>query len=182
MLDEGQIVGAVCHGPAGLLPATRDDGTWAFAGRRLAGFTNDEETQAGLADQAPWLLEDRIRDDGGELETGPAWESFSVVDGDVVTGQNPASSTEVAEKVVERLDARAHRVHVVPSQGKWTFKHEKGEPEGEFRTQREAEKAAKAHAREHGDWEVIIHDKRGRIRDSDTIDRAHESRKPDRVR
>jgi putative intracellular protease/amidase len=182
MLEQDGIIGSVCHGPAALLSAVDDDGGWAFADRDIAGFTNEEETQAGLADRAPWLLEDRLSQAGGRMQTGPAWEPFSVVDGDLVTGQNPASSTEVAEKVVERLDARSHRVHVVPYEGAWTFEHEHGEPEGRFRTQKEAEKAAKEHAREHGDWEVVIHDKRGRIRDSDTIDRAHESPKRDRVR
>ena len=70
MLDDDKVVAAVCHGPAALLSAMRPDGTWAFAGRKLAGFTNDEETQAGLADKAPWLLEDRIREAGGELRAG----------------------------------------------------------------------------------------------------------------
>lgn len=106
LLDAGKVIASVCHGPAALLPATRPDGTWAFAGRNLAGFTNTEEEQAGLADRAPWLLENRMREAGGVLGGGPAWEPFSVVDGDVVTGQNPASSTEVAQRTVERLDAR----------------------------------------------------------------------------
>jgi putative intracellular protease/amidase len=111
MLDGGQVVASVCHGPAALLPATRADGSWAFAGRKLSGFTNEEESQAGLADKAPWLLEDRLREAGGEVATGPAWQPFSVVDGDVVTGQNPASSTEVAQRVVERLRSREPAAH-----------------------------------------------------------------------
>jgi putative intracellular protease/amidase/uncharacterized protein (DUF2267 family) len=107
LLDDGKVVASVCHGPAALLPATRPDGTWAFADRNLAGFTNEEERQAGLADQAPWLLEDRMREAGGTLSGGTAWEPFSVVDGNVVTGQNPASSTDVARRTVERLHASA---------------------------------------------------------------------------
>ncbi|MEA2290588.1 MAG: hypothetical protein QOD55_2585 [Solirubrobacteraceae bacterium] len=107
LLDDDKVVASVCHGPAALLPATRPDGTWAFAGRDLAGFTNEEETQAGLADRAPWLLEDRMREAGGALRGGPAWQPFSVVDDNVVTGQNPASSAEVAQRTVERLDARS---------------------------------------------------------------------------
>jgi putative intracellular protease/amidase len=169
MLDEDKMVGAVCHGPAALLSATRPDGSWAFAGRRMSGFTNDEETQAGLADRAPWLLEDRMRDGGGAMESGPAWEPFSVVDDNVVTGQNPASSGEVAEKVVEGLTARAHWIHVVPYEGGWTFKHEHGEPQGRFRTQKQAIEAAKQHGREHGDWEMVIHGRSGRIRDAVAI-------------
>jgi putative intracellular protease/amidase len=181
MLDDDRVIGAVCHGPAGMLSAMRPDGTWAFADRELAGFTNQEETQAGLADRAPWLLEDRIRQEGGAMRTGPAWEPFSVVDDNVVTGQNPASSGEVAQKTVEAMEQRSHRVHVVPWKGEWAYEHEHSEPEAKFRTQREAIKAAKDHARSHGDWEVIIHNRKGRIRDSVTMDRAHEGRARDRV-
>jgi len=166
MLDDDKVVAAVCHGPAALLSATRPDGTWALAGRKLAGFTNDEETQAGLADNAPWLLEDRMREAGGEMQSGPPWQPFSVVDSNVVTGQNPASSSQVALQTVEALDARAHWIHVVPYDGAWTFKHEHGEPEGRFRTQRQAIEAAKEHARAHGDWELVIHGRNGRIRDA----------------
>jgi putative intracellular protease/amidase len=107
MLDDDRVVAAVCHGPAALLSATRPDGTWAFAGRKLAGFTNDEEAQAGLADKAPWLLEDRMREAGAELQTAPAWQPFAVVDNNVVTGQNPASSSEVAQKTADALGTRA---------------------------------------------------------------------------
>jgi putative intracellular protease/amidase len=166
MLGDDKVVAAVCHGPAAFLSATRPDGTWPFAGRKLTGFTNEEETQAGLADRAPWLLENRMRDAGGELERGPAWQPFSVADGNVVTGQNPASSAAVAEKTVAALQARAHWVHVVPHEGGWTFKHERGEPEGRFPTQKEAIAAAKEHAHAHGDWELVIHGRNGRIRDA----------------
>jgi uncharacterized protein (DUF2267 family) len=103
MLDDDKVVASVCHGPAAFLSAMRPDGEWAFAGRNLSGFTNEEETQAGLADRASWLLEDRMRDAGASLEQGPAWQPFSVVDGNVVTGQNPASSGEVARRAVEQL-------------------------------------------------------------------------------
>ena len=60
-----------------------------------------------------------------------------------MTGQNPASSGEVAEKAVEALNARAHWIHVVPYDGAWTFKHEHGEPEGAFRTQKQVIEAAR---------------------------------------
>jgi putative intracellular protease/amidase len=169
MLDDDKVVAAVCHGPASLLSAVRPDGTWGFAGRRMTGFTNEEERQAGLADQAPWLLEDRMGEAGAQMESGPAWQPFSVVDGNVVTGQNPASSAQVAQQTVEALDARAHWVHVVPYDGAWTFKHEHGAPEGKFRTQKEAIEAAKEHARAHGDWELVIHGRSGRIRDAVAI-------------
>ena len=152
-----------------LLSAIGPDGAWALAGRRLAGFTNDEQTQAGFAENAPWLLEDRMREAGAEMESGPAWQPFAVVDNNVVTGQNPASSGEVAQRTVEALAARARWIHVVPFEGAWTFKHERGKPEGRFRTQREAIEAAKEHDRTHGDWELVIHGRTGRIRDAVAI-------------
>jgi putative intracellular protease/amidase/uncharacterized protein (DUF2267 family) len=114
MLDDDKVVASVCHGPAALLSARRPDGAWAFAGRTLSGFTNEEEAQGGLADRASWLLEDRMREAGGSLEQGPAWQPFSVVDGNVVTGQNPASSGEVARRAVEQLGKRRRREIEVP--------------------------------------------------------------------
>ncbi len=105
MLDGGKVVSSVCHGPAGLLPARRDDGSWLFAGRKLTAFSDAEEEQAGLADKAPWLLETRLREAGASFSSGEAWAPFVVVDDRLVTGQNPASSTEAAHKVVGLLNA-----------------------------------------------------------------------------
>jgi putative intracellular protease/amidase len=169
MLDDDKVIAAVCHGPAALLSAEREDGSWAFAGRDISAFSNEEETQAGLASGAPWLLEDRLRESGGNVTTGSAWRPFSVVDRNLVTGQNPRSSREVAQKMVDRLRARAHFVHVVPHHGRWTYKHEHGAPQGEFPTKKEAARAAMEHARAHGDWEIILHDRRGRIQDSQAV-------------
>lgn len=105
MLDGGKVVAAVCHGPAGLLPAVRPDGEWVFAGRTVSCFTDAEERAGGLADAAPWLLEDRLRAAGADVVTGPAWRPLSVADGTLVTGQNPQSSTEVAQRLVAQLQA-----------------------------------------------------------------------------
>ena len=103
MLDGGKVVSSVCHGPAGLLPAKREDGSWLFAGRKLTAFTDAEEEQAGLADKAPWLLEARLREAGATFSSGEPWAPHVVVDDNLVTGQNPASSTEAAQKVVGQL-------------------------------------------------------------------------------
>lgn len=94
--DAGGLVAAVCHGAAALLPASREDGSWRFAGVRMTAFSDEEERLGGLAPQAPWLLESRLRDVGAELVTGPAWAPFVVLDGGVLTGQNPASSEQFA--------------------------------------------------------------------------------------
>jgi Uncharacterized protein conserved in bacteria (DUF2188) len=156
-------------GPAALLSAERGDGSWAFAGRELSALTDEEETQAGLAGNARRLLEDRLREAGGNMATGSAWEPFSIVDGNVVTGQNPRSSTEVAQKTAERLRARAHFVHVVPHLGTWTYKHEHGQPQGEFATKKAAVSAAMEHARAHGGWEIILYDGHGRLQDPQAV-------------
>lgn len=102
-LDSGKVVSAVCHAPAALLAATRHDGSWPFAGYELTGFTNTEEEQAGLADKAPWLLETRLREGGASFSSGEAWSPHVVVDRTVYTGQNPASTAPLAERVVAAL-------------------------------------------------------------------------------
>jgi len=108
--DATKIVGAVCHGPAAFLPAHRADGTWLFAGRRLTSFTNEEETAATLAGNAPWLLEDRLRLAGARFEAAAAWTSHVVVDGNLVTGQQNASSGAAASKIMEQLGRRTSNV------------------------------------------------------------------------
>jgi putative intracellular protease/amidase len=97
-------VAAVCHGPAALLPAVDTEGKWLFDGRSLTGFTNTEEGQVGLADKAPWLLEDRLSSAGGSFEqSGSPWAPHIVVDGNLYTGQNPASSLPLATTLVEAV-------------------------------------------------------------------------------
>ena len=104
MLDNpGKIVAAVCHGPAGFFTASRGDGTWALMDRRLTGFTNEEETQAGFAGNAPWLLEDRLRISGARYIAKPAWTPHAVVDGNLVTGQQNYSAGVVADAVLKQL-------------------------------------------------------------------------------
>jgi putative intracellular protease/amidase len=104
--NERQIVAAVCHGQASFLSAGDAQG-WAFEGRRMTAFTNGEETQVGLAANAPWLLEDRLRAAGAFFEAGAPWSSHVVIDRNLVTGQNPASAGAAAEAVVHRLASLA---------------------------------------------------------------------------
>src|SRR4051812_1331157 len=105
MLDaSGKVVASVCHGPASFVTATRD-GRWLFDGRRLTAFLDDEESQAGFADKAPWLLETRLRAQGAQFHAAPAWQSSVVVDGNLVTGQNPASSADAARAVLDHVTA-----------------------------------------------------------------------------
>lgn len=102
-LEIGMPLGVVCHAPAAMLAATRDDGTNAFAGYSLTGFTNAEETQAGLADKAKWLLQDRLVEAGADFQEGEPWAPKVVVDRNLVTGQNPASSAPLAAELLKKL-------------------------------------------------------------------------------
>ncbi|MFC3738633.1 type 1 glutamine amidotransferase domain-containing protein [Paractinoplanes deccanensis] len=102
-LRAGTPLGVVCHGPAALLAAVDADGRNAFAGYRVTAFTNAEETQAGNADKAIWLLEDRLNEAGVKVEAGAPWSSHVEVDRNLVTGQNPQSSEAVAEALLRQL-------------------------------------------------------------------------------
>lgn len=102
-LESGKPLGVVCHAPAALLAAKRPDGTNAFAGYRVAAFTNTEEAQVGLADKAVWLLQDRLTEVGIQVEEGAPWEPNLVVDRTLFTGQNPASSGPLAQRLLEHL-------------------------------------------------------------------------------
>ncbi|MHA6758516.1 type 1 glutamine amidotransferase domain-containing protein [Streptacidiphilus sp. PAMC 29251] len=100
-LDAGTPIGILCHAPAALLAARREDGSWPFAGYRMTAFTNAEERAAGLADKAKWLLQDRLEELGADFDEGPAFAGHTVTDRTLYTGQNPASSGELARTLIE---------------------------------------------------------------------------------
>ncbi|MDP3714242.1 MAG: type 1 glutamine amidotransferase domain-containing protein [Mycobacteriales bacterium] len=102
-LSAGTPLGIVCHAPAALLATEADGQASPFAGYRLTGFTNAEETQAGLADKAPWLLQDRLVALGAEFVEGEPWAAHVVVDRNLYTGQNPASSGPLAERMLAAI-------------------------------------------------------------------------------
>jgi putative intracellular protease/amidase len=103
----GKVVAAVCHGPAGLVNVKNADGKPLVAGKRVSAFTNAEEDAAGKTDKVPFLLESRIRELGAKYESGPNFQPFAVRDGNLVTGQNPASSQKVAELTLEAVKSSA---------------------------------------------------------------------------
>ncbi|MEU1629766.1 type 1 glutamine amidotransferase domain-containing protein [Streptomyces sp. NPDC020096] len=99
----GKLIGAVCHGPAGLLSAVDPEGKWTFAGREMTAFTDEEERLFGTAEGAPWLLAARLRAMGAVHSGGPAYQQYNVRDGNLFTGQNPASSTAMADDMIAAL-------------------------------------------------------------------------------
>ncbi len=94
---------AAAHTTRRLVAATRDDGSFTFAGFQATGFSNAEETQAGLADKALWLLQDRLIDLGVDYQEGEPWAPKVVVDRNLYTGQNPASSAPLAQRILADL-------------------------------------------------------------------------------
>ncbi|MDT7581601.1 MAG: hypothetical protein QOK35_2865 [Pseudonocardiales bacterium] len=101
--ERGGVVSAVCHGPSGLVNLTLSDGTHLVEGKRISAFTNEEEAAVGLSDVVPFLLQSRLEERGAKHSGAPNFEPYVVRDGRLVTGQNPASATGVAEAVLEAL-------------------------------------------------------------------------------
>ncbi|AXI81038.1 type 1 glutamine amidotransferase domain-containing protein [Peterkaempfera bronchialis] len=110
--DLGRILGAlqartapvatVCHGTVGLLSARSEDG-WIFAGYRMTGYTDEEESQGGPGDAAPFTLESRLRAEGADFAAGTPWSEFTVTDRNLISGQNPGSAAAVARRLVTAL-------------------------------------------------------------------------------
>ena len=104
IFERGGIVGAVCHGYAGLLDTTLSDGSYLVAGRNLTGFSWREEVLARVDKLVPYNVEERIRDRGARYSKALLpFVSNAVVDGNLVTGQNPGSAEETAAKVAALL-------------------------------------------------------------------------------
>lgn len=103
--ERGAIVAAVCHGPAALAEVRLSDGARLVAGKSLTGFSNEEEAIFGKkwAREFPWQLEDALRERGARWEEAALMMPKVVVDGQLITGQNPYSATGVAEAIVSAL-------------------------------------------------------------------------------
>lgn len=105
MFAAGKPVAAVCHAP-GIFRHTRAaNGEPLVRGRRVTGFTNTEEEAVQLTKIVPFLVEDMLKANGGDYSKGPDWAPYVLVDGHLVTGQNPASSERVAHELLGLLKA-----------------------------------------------------------------------------
>lgn len=113
--DRGGIVSAVCHGSAGLVNLKLANGQYLVDGKTVAAFTNEEEAAVGLSEVVPFLLESKLIERGAVVEKAANFEAKVVVSGReascelqhrLVTGQNPASATGVAEAIVQLLKAK----------------------------------------------------------------------------
>ena len=110
--SSGKPVAAVCHAP-GVLHRVQFQGQPLVKGKRVTGFTNSEEEAVHLTKVVPFLVEDELKRLGARFEKKPSWQPFSIVDGRLITGQNPASSTSAAQSLLEVL--ASHDAHSSPA-------------------------------------------------------------------
>lgn len=103
-VKQDKPVAFVCHAPAAL-KNVKIDGEYLVKGKKVTGFTNNEEEGVQLTDVVPFLLEDVLKANGGDYQKGADWESYVVEDGLLITGQNPASSEEAAKRLLAKLNA-----------------------------------------------------------------------------
>jgi putative intracellular protease/amidase len=96
-------VGLVCHAPAALRNVRKTDGKPLVEGRNVTGFTNGEEAAVGLTGVVPFLVEDMLKANGGRYSKAADFSPYTIQDGMLITGQNPASSAEAAELLVAML-------------------------------------------------------------------------------
>lgn len=136
--NTGGVVGAVCHGPAGLVNVELDNGFRLVEGRRVAAFTNDEEVAAEKDKIIPFFLADRLEEQGATHVPAENWAENVVVDERLVTGQNPASAAGVAKEMEKLLAEAIHQE-----------KAEEHDEADAVRAEKDAEKAAKKAAEAH---------------------------------
>ncbi|GGA84975.1 dihydroxyacetone kinase [Puia dinghuensis] len=103
LYESGKIVSAVCHGPAALVNVHLSDGTPLVDGKKVAGFTNDEEEEVQSTKIVPFLLADALKAHGGLYQYAPNWSDNVAVDGRLITGQNPQSAASVGKAILKAL-------------------------------------------------------------------------------
>ena len=101
--EAGHLVASVCHGPAALVNVTLSDGNYLLKGRQVTGFSNKEEAAVGLDEVVPFLLQDKLTERGAIYVERSPWEEHVIVDGQLITGQNPQSAKPASIAMVKRL-------------------------------------------------------------------------------
>ena len=102
--SQEKSIAFVCHAPAALKNVKDAKGNPLVKGKKVTGFTNTEEAAVGLTDIVPFLVEDMLSENGGIYSKKDDWAAYAIQDGNLITGQNPASSELVAEKLLESLN------------------------------------------------------------------------------
>lgn len=102
-ISAGKPVATVCHAPAVLLQVKKQNGEPLIKGKKVTGFSNREEAAVNLTNVVPYLLEDKLVELGGLYQKTEDWNPLAIIDGLIITGQNPASSSAVAEALINVL-------------------------------------------------------------------------------
>lgn len=102
-LNKGKFIAAVCHGPAALVNVKNAKGEPMVRNKKMTGFSNDEEEAVKLTSDMPFLLETRLKELGAKVITQPRFTPFALHDGQLITGQNPASSEHTADLLIEAI-------------------------------------------------------------------------------
>ncbi|KIC61352.1 dimethylallyltransferase [Chryseobacterium taiwanense] len=102
--QNGKPIALVCHGPAALKNVTDKKGVSLVKGRKISAYTNTEESTGQTLDMVPFSLEDMIKSKGAQYVRGEDWKPYSVQDGLLITGQNPASAEAVAKQLISTLN------------------------------------------------------------------------------
>jgi len=105
MYAAGKPVAAVCHAPAVLRNATAPNGDFLVKGRSVTSFSNSEESAVQLSEIVPFLVEADLKSKGANYSKAGDWQPHAVADGNLITGQNPASSEPVAQAVLDQLSS-----------------------------------------------------------------------------
>ena len=103
MYSSGKPVAAVCHAPAVLRHVKAPDGSPLIKGKSVTGFSNTEEDAVQLSEVVHFLLEDELKAKGAKYSKADDWHPYAITDGNLITGQNPASSASVAKAVIEKI-------------------------------------------------------------------------------
>jgi len=101
--EKGGVVAAVCHGPAALVDIKLSNGKYIVDGKKVAVFTDEEETLVKLEKVVPFLLESKLLKQGGIKSSGKPWTENAVADQRLITGQNPQSAHKLGKLVVNEL-------------------------------------------------------------------------------
>ncbi|CAG2532579.1 Putative intracellular protease/amidase [Maribacter dokdonensis] len=101
--EQEKPIAFVCHAPAALKRVSGTDGNPLVKGKKVTGFTNSEEEAVQLTEIVPFLVEDMLQENGGIYSKKEDWAAYALQDGNLITGQNPASSELVAEKLLAAL-------------------------------------------------------------------------------
>ena len=101
--ENGGIVSAVCHGPAALVNVKLSNGSYLIKDKKLTSFTNGEEEEVQATNIVPFLLESKLIEHGAKHVAAANWSNHVIVDGRLITGQNPASAARVGEEIAKLL-------------------------------------------------------------------------------